>query len=120
MYNDSTAADELEDLQECRTLEGIRIVKIGRGHYRAHSQSSPETAYDVNLFALDGLGSCTCTDFEARRKPRWRMVRKKYNCFRCKHLRAVRDFELDAIIGYFSKKEQEESARHPEVDQDLQ
>ena len=97
--------EEPEDLQECRTLAGIRIVKIGRGHYRAFSQSHPETCYDVDLHAYGGLGHCTCPDQTARRHVRWRSVRLNFSCFRCKHLRACRDFVLDAIIKHYSDKE---------------
>jgi hypothetical protein len=100
--------EEPEDLQECRTLENIRFVKIGRGHFRVFSRSQPETAYDVDLHTYGGLGSCTCPDFTARRKPRWRGVRKNYDCFRCVHLRAMRNVTLDAIIAFYAKREQQQ------------
>jgi len=96
---------EPKDLQEERTLEGMRIVRIGRGHYRCHSSSRPEVAYDVDIIHYDGLGSCTCDDYVCRRKPRWRDVRKPYDCFRCKHLRRVRNHVLDQIVQHFQTPE---------------
>jgi len=86
----------------------MRIVRIGRGHYRAFSQSDPDVAYDVDLHNYGGLGSCTCWDFTGRRKKRWQEVRKPYDIFRCKHLRRTRNFVLDAIIQHFSKAEQQQ------------
>jgi len=96
---------ESKDLQEERTLEGMRIVRIGRGHYRCHSSSRPEIAYDVDIIHHEGLGSCTCDDYVCRRKPRWRDVRKPYDCFRCKHLRRVRNHVLDQIVQHFQTPE---------------
>lgn len=93
---------EPADLEEERTLEGMRIIRVGRGHYRAFSQSRPETAYDVDLMHYGGLGSCSCDDFVCRRKPRWSMVRKPYDIFRCKHLRRTRAHVLDQIIAHFA------------------
>ncbi len=98
-------SSEPKDLIEERTLEGMVVVRIGRGHYRCHSQSRPETAYDVDLMHYGGLGSCTCDDFVRRRKPRWRDVRKPYNIFRCKHLQRVRNHVLDQIIEHEMMKE---------------
>ena len=100
--------EEPADLAECRTLEGIRIVRVGRGQYRAFSRSRPETAYNVDLHDYGGLGSCDCEDYRMRRKPRWREVRKPFDCFRCRHLRAVRNFVLDGIIAHYSKLEQQQ------------
>lgn len=101
-----------KDLTEERTLEGMRIVRIGRGHYRAYSQSRPETAYDVDIMHYGGLGSCTCDDYVCRRKPRWRDVRKPYDAFRCKHLRRVRNHVLDQIIQHFRDSDQKPTNPH--------
>ena len=102
---------EPKDLQEERTLEGMRIVRIGRGNYRCHSSSRPEVAYDVDIMHYDGLGSCTCDDYVCRRKPRWRDVRKPYDCFRCKHLRRVRNHVLDQIVQHFHTPEAKPEAK---------
>ena len=98
---DPDAEEEPEDLQECRTLDGMRIVRIGRGHYRVWSQSKPECAYVVDLSAHDGLGSCECENFAYRLWPRYKKVKKPYSVFRCKHIKRCRDFVLDAIIKHY-------------------
>ena len=93
-----------KDLAEERTLEGMVVVRIGRGHYRCRSESHPDTAYDVDLSAYGGLGRCSCDDFVCRRKPRWDGVRKPYDSLRCKHLRRTRNFVLDQIIAHYAVK----------------
>lgn len=95
-----TTESEAEEV----TLEGMRLTKVGRGQYLAHSMSKPEVAYMVDVSHYGGLGSCTCVDFVARRKPRWSEVRKPRDTFRCKHIRRVRNYILDAIIGYYAKQ----------------
>lgn len=60
--------------------------------------------YAVDLEAHEGLGHCECDDFNYRRYPEWKKVRAKYDHFRCKHLRAVRNHVLDQIIEYMAKK----------------
>jgi len=86
------------------TLEGMRITKVGRGAYLAHSMTQNDTAYAVDISHYGGLGSCTCTDFVARRMPRWREVRKPRDTYRCKHIRRVRNYVLDAIISHYAKQ----------------
>lgn len=90
-----------KDLIHERTLEGMRIVRVGRGQYRAYSQDHPDKAYDVDVSHYGGLGSCTCDDFEMRRFIQWKGVRKNYDIFRCKHLRRVRNHILDQIIQHY-------------------
>lgn len=94
-----------EDLSEEKTLDGMRLVRTGRGCYLAYSQSQPNVAYAVDVSAHGGLGHCECTDFLARRYQRWKEVRKPYNSMRCKHIRKVRDHILDAIIKHYAKAE---------------
>lgn len=77
----------------------MRIVRIGRGQYRAYSTSNPEHAYDVDLLHYGGLGSCTCDNFLMCRKIRWREVRRPYDIFRCKHIRKIRNHVLDQIFA---------------------
>lgn len=86
----------------------MRVIRTGRGCYLAFSQSSPETSYAVNLSDYGGLGSCTCDDYTLRRRPRWRDVRKPYDIFRCKHIRRVRNFVLDAIVAFYQKQGEDE------------
>lgn len=50
------------------------------------------------------LGSCTCEDFEMRRRPRWRDVRKPYDVFRCKHIKAVRVHVMNQILQLVAAK----------------
>lgn len=90
--------------EEEATLEGMVIRKTGRGAYLAFSMSKPDTAYAVDVSHYGGLGSCTCTDFVARRKPMWSEVRKPRDVFRCKHIRRVRNYILDAIIAHYAKQ----------------
>jgi hypothetical protein len=89
-----------KDIIPEETLEGARLERIGRGHYRIWSSSQPEVAYSVDVTHYGGLGSCTCPDFTMRRLPRWRGVRKPYDSFRCRHLRRVRNHIMDQIIKY--------------------
>ena len=91
---------------EEQTLYGMRIQRIGRGHYRCHSTSREETAYAVDLSENNGLGSCECEDFIFRRLPQWKSIRKPYDALRCRHLRIVRNHVLDQIIAHFSEKQQ--------------
>ena len=97
-------SQEEKDLIEERTLEGMRIVRVGRGQYQAFSQSEPGVAYMVDVTHYGGLGSCTCHDFVCRRKPRWSGVRKPYRVFRCKHIIRVRDHILDQIIHHYQNE----------------
>lgn len=94
-----------EDLAEERTLDGMRIVRTGRGCYLAYSQSETGVAYAVDLSAHGGLGHCECMDFIGRRYKRWKEVRKPYNSMRCKHIRRCRDHVLDQIIKHYAKAE---------------
>ncbi len=96
--------EEPEDLAEERCLEGMRIVRTGRGCYLAYSQSRPDTAYAVDLSENFGLGSCQCEDFLYRRYPRWKDVRKPFDSMRCRHLRRIRNYVLDQIIAYYHDK----------------
>ena len=100
---------DAKELIEEQTLEGMRIIRVGRGQYRAYSQSELETAYAVDILHYGGLGSCTCDDFDKRRKPRWSSfkIRKNYDVFRCKHLRRIRCFVLDQIIAHYAKDQKE-------------
>lgn len=90
--------EEPKDLQECRTLEGMRFERVGIGQYRVFSQEKPGVQYDVDLRNYGALGSCTCPDQTARRHIRWRSARRNFSCFRCKHIRQMRDMEMDAIL----------------------
>ena len=93
------------DRIEERTLEGMRVVRTGRGFYECSSESDPSHRYHVDILALDGLGECDCWDFTARRKPRWKDVKRAYDIFRCKHLRRVRNHVLDQILRAYIDKE---------------
>lgn len=97
--------NEEEQLAHERTLEGMRITRVGRGEYRCSSESESKREYMIDLSANDGLGNCTCDDFLYRRAIRWKMVNKPYDVFRCKHLRRVRNHVLDQIIKHFSPNE---------------
>lgn len=107
-------SDDIEkDLQECRTLDGMRVERKGRGQYACHSQSHPETAYMVDLYENPSippyapLGGCSCDDFVMRRKPRWKNIRIPFPVFRCKHIARVRNFVLDGIIIHYLNQEQQ-------------
>ncbi len=95
---------EPKDLQEERTLEGMRMVRTGRGCYLCYSTSRPDVAYAVDVSANEGLGSCNCEDFLYRRLPRWKEVKKAYPSFRCRHIRRCRDHILDQIIQHYKDK----------------
>lgn len=99
-----SSGNEIE-LEE-RTLEGMRVTRTGRGQYYCSSESNPSTRHTVDILALDGLGECDCWDFISRRKKRWRKVRQRYDIFRCKHLRRVRNHVLDQILSTYIKTEQ--------------
>lgn len=95
---------------EERTLDGMRVVRLGRGLYECSSESTPGVKYTVDILALMGLGQCDCWDFISRRKKRWEGVRKAYDVFRCKHLRRVRNHVLDQILQHEIKKETKPNA----------
>jgi hypothetical protein len=86
-----------------RTLDGLRICCVGRGHYLCKSQKSPGTSYTVDLEAFDGLGSCNCLDFTQRRFPIWEKVQANYDHLRCKHIRGIRTHFLDQILAHYAK-----------------
>lgn len=92
-----------EALVEERTIEGMRVTRTGRGCYTCHSSSQAETAYAVDIAENEGLGSCQCMDFTTRRLPRWRGTRKSLDVFRCKHIKRIRGYVLDAIIAFYEK-----------------
>lgn len=88
----------------------MRLVKTGKGAYLCYSLSQSDVAYAVDVSHYGGLGSCTCTDFVARRKPQWREAgRKPFNFFRCKHIIRVRNHILDQIIQYYAKPPKKET-----------
>lgn len=93
------------DPVEERTLEGMRVVRVGRGFYECSSESNPSIRYHVDILALGGLGECDCWDFTSRRKPRWKAVKRAYDIFRCKHLRRVRNHVLDQILHTYIERE---------------
>lgn len=104
-------------LIEEQTVEGMKIKRIGRGHYICHSLSHPEKAYAVDLAEHDGLGSCQCEDFLYRRLPRWKRVQKLFNAFRCQHIRGVRDHCLDQIIHYYASHSDPAESRKSQLPQ---
>jgi len=83
----------------------MKIRRTGRGCYVAESQSEVGVSYILDIKANDGLGYCSCIDFTGRRFPRWRGIKKPYDSMRCKHLKRVRNYELDLIIKYYIEKE---------------
>ncbi len=93
----------MPDVQE-RTLEGHKIIRVGRGHYVVKSNARPSISYTVDLSAHEGLGHCECDDFLFRRLPRWKQVKAKFDHLRCKHIRAVRNHVLDQIIAFYEKE----------------
>jgi|LakMenE18May11ns_1017448.scaffolds.fasta_scaffold9280567_2 hypothetical protein len=103
---------EPKDLQEERTLAGLRIARTGRGCYLCHSSSHPERAYAVDVSAHGGLGSCECDDYLYRRYPRWKTVRQPFDSLRCRHLRAVRNHILDALIKHYADKPNQQLNQH--------
>lgn len=93
----------MPDIQE-KTLSGLRVTRIGLGHYNVQSESDATKNYSVDLMDYGGLGSCTCDDQVFRRHPRWRKVRENHDSFRCKHIRFLRVHVLDQIIQFNLKK----------------
>lgn len=96
--------EPVEPIEE-RTLEGMRVVRTGRGMYECSSESEPEKKYCVDILFYNGLGACDCDDFRFRRYPRYKGVKKNYNVFRCKHLARVRNHVLDQILSSYLQKE---------------
>jgi hypothetical protein len=90
-----------------RTLDGHKIIRVGRGQYLAQSRTRPSLHYAVDLQAHDGLGHCECEDFQYRRYPRWKQVKANYDHYRCQHIRAVRNHVLDLIIAHYSDEREE-------------
>lgn len=88
-----------------RTLDGIKITRIGRGHYNAQSEHNPRVSYSVDIMANDILGSCECIDFQARRLQLYKQVKAPFDHFRCKHLRAVRNHVLNQLLLYYSHQD---------------
>ena len=94
-----------DDLAQEITMDGMKVVRTGRGCYLAYSQSQPGVAYPVDVSAHDGLGHCECSDFICRRYPRWKAIRMPFDSLRCRHIRRVRNHILDAIIKHYAKAE---------------
>lgn len=90
---------------EERLIEGSRIVKVGRGHYLVFSDTQVDVVYSVDINKHDGLGSCSCDDFLYRRFPRYKSSQIKFDAFRCKHIRRIRNHVLDQIIEFMAEKE---------------
>ncbi len=86
---------------------GLHIERIGRGHYLCSSRTRHELTYAIDILAHEGLGHCECEDFLYRRLPLWKELRKKYDHFRCAHLRAVRSHVMDLILAPYVAKESE-------------
>jgi hypothetical protein len=86
-----------------RTLDGLSICCIGRGHYLCKSQRSPTVRYTIDLEFHEGLGQCDCADFALRRFPIWKSVQANYDHLRCKHIRAIRNHFLDQILAHYAK-----------------
>lgn len=99
-----TSTPKYDRIEE-RTLEGMVVVRVGRGFYECQSQSDAKIKYHVDILSLGGLGECDCWDFLSRRRKRWDAVRLPYDIFRCKHLRRVRQHVLDQILAPYIKHE---------------
>lgn len=94
----------MPELVQERTLEGLKIVRIGRGHYLCASRSSPGVSYAVDLEAHEGLGHCECYNFLFRRYPLWKQLGANYDHLRCRHIRGIRNHVLDQIIALNKEK----------------
>lgn len=89
------------------TVSGLRITRVGVGHYLCKSRSIPGVSYSVDLSNYAGLGSCNCTDFNIRRYPAWKKARKRLDAFRCFHIRQVRNHVLDQMIDHINNRQNE-------------
>lgn len=81
-------------------MESVFIIKPHdcRTRWRVRSQENPEIEYVVDVMAYHKTGRCTCSDFTMRKEPIARLVYEAMDSLRCKHLRAVRDRLLDALL----------------------
>lgn len=95
---------QMPDLIQERTLDGRKIIRVGRGQYIVASHSRPGTAYTVDLGAHEGLGHCECENFLYKKLPLWETIQANYDHLRCKHIRSVRNHILDQIIKHFEDK----------------
>jgi hypothetical protein len=90
------------------TLENSKVTRIDRGVYRIRSQSQKGVEYTVDLFDNDGFGGCDCKKFQFSSLPKFeRNGRIPFDYLRCKHLRRVRSYVLDAIIQVEIQKEKQ-------------
>lgn len=67
--------DDLPDRTKKALYGGMRVLKVSDGNYLVHSQSSPETFYNVHIDSPSEV-ECSCKDFE-------------YRGGHCKHIRAA-------------------------------
>jgi hypothetical protein len=92
------------------SIEGMKVKKIGLGVFQCSSESDPDhLPYTVDIMANNALGQCDCWNFKARCYPRYRDTGMVYDSFRCKHLRRVRNFTLDALIRLQLKEQEKKS-----------
>lgn len=65
--------------------------------YYVTSERNPETQYLVDMEHYQGIGWCSCIDFEMRRQPKLEklnpnIVSFKDTILRCKHIKAAASF----------------------------
>lgn len=84
----------------------MEVTRVGRGVYLCSSESEPGIRHHVDISSLGCLGQCDCKGFRFHRFPRWKIVRKPFDHFRCKHIRRVRNHVLDQILIHLQKTEQ--------------
>jgi hypothetical protein len=88
------------------TLESSKVTRVDRGVYRIRSQTESGVEYQCDVFANEGLGECDCKHFQFSLLPKYlRSIRIPFDSFRCKHLKRVRSYVLDAIIQAETKNQ---------------
>ena len=88
-----------------QTLEGIKVTRLGRGVYQIRSETQKDVVYEIDILANDGLGNCSCKNFQFSRLPKFERLGIPFDSFRCKHLKRVRCHVLDLILSSYIQKE---------------
>ena len=73
--------------------------------YLVKASSLEGSVYLVDLGDFDGNGSCTCRDFEIRRKKRLKEGAKRGPATQCKHIATARKTFCDDMIAAVKEEE---------------
>ena len=83
------------------------VRMVDRGTFFVRSSSCTKE-YLVDILAYGGAGQCNCPDYQCRHEPKMAAVQpgQWLVAFRCRHIKAVREFVADMAISGMMKPDE--------------